>query len=216
MQCGIPSILHCNAYKDSVSLFRKHISKYEDQELLQFYKTEQKQKYVSELYGRYAHLVMGVSLKYLKNQPEAADMTADVYEILVKKLLIHEVDNFSGWLYQLTKNQCLMLLRKNKRVELVPLSQKEEAPDENELDTKKVLEVKLDHLTSEIEKLKPAQSHCIKLFYIKKLSYKEIVAQTKYSEKEVKSYIQNGKRNLKNQLMNYAEFKTEERNTRTA
>jgi len=183
---------------------------------MQFYKTEQKQKYVSELYGRYAHLVMGVSLKYLKNKPEAADMTADVYEVLVKKLKVHEVENFSAWLYQLTKNQCLMLLRKNKRVELVPLTEREEAPTTDELTTKKLLEVKLDHLTYEIDKLKPAQSHCIKLFYIKKLSYKEIVAQTKFSEKEVKSYIQNGKRNLKNQLLNYAEFKTEERNTRTA
>lgn len=199
-----------------MSLFRKHISKLDDAELLSLYKAEQKQKYVSEIYGRYAHLVMGVSLKYLKNQAEAADMTADVYEVLVKKLAVHEVENFSGWLFQLTKNQCLMHLRKNKRIELVPLTDREEAPETDELDEKKLMEVKLDHLTSEIEKLKPAQCHCIKLFYIKKLSYKEIVAQTKFSEKEVKSYIQNGKRNLKNQLLSYAEFKTEERTTRTA
>lgn len=199
-----------------MSLFRKHISKLDDAELIQLYKSEGKQKYVSELYGRYAHLVMGVSLKYLKNTPEATDMTADIYEILVKKLEVHNVENFGGWLYQLTKNQCLMFLRKQKRVELVPLTNQETAPETDELSEKQILEVKLEHLTSEIEKLKPAQSHCIKLFYLKKLSYKEIVAQTRFSEKEVKSYIQNGKRNLKNQLLNYEEFRTEERNTRTA
>ena len=199
-----------------MSLFKKTISKLDDQDLISLYKADGKQKYVSELYVRYAHLVMGVCLKYLKNRPEAEDMTADVYEILVKKLRTHEIDRFSAWLYQLTKNQCLMHLRKNKRIELVPLTQREESPVDSELTEKQVLEVKLNHLTKEIEKLKPAQSHCIKLFYIKKLSYKEIVAQTKFSEKEVKSYIQNGKRNIKNQLLNYAEFKTEERNTRTA
>jgi len=175
-----------------VSLFKKTISKLDDQDLISLYKADGKQKYVSELYVRYAHLVMGVCLKYLKNRPEAEDMTADVYEILVKKLRTHEIDRFSAWLYQLTKNQCLMHLRKNKRIELVPLTQREESPVDSELTEKQVLEVKLNHLT------------------------KEIVAQTKFSEKEVKSYIQNGKRNIKNQLLNYAEFKTEERNTRTA
>lgn len=197
-------------------IFKRHISKLSDAELINEYKHSDAQKYVSELYSRYAHLVMGVSLKYLKNEPEAKDNTQDVYSILVKKLKTHEVSNFSSWLYQLTKNECLMHLRRNKRIELVPINEQVIEEEESLLNEKELLEIKLNRLLEEIEQLKPAQCECVKLFYLKKMSYREIVAQTNFSEKEVKSYIQNGKRNLKNQLESYAEFKTEERNTRTA
>ncbi len=197
-------------------LFKKNIAKLSDIELINEYKESRAQKYVSELYSRYAHLVMGVCLKYLKNEPEAKDTTQDVYGILVKKLMTHEVSNFSSWLYQLTKNECLMLLRKNKRIELIQIDEQIVEEEESLLSEKETLEIKIEKLLEEIENLKPAQSECVKLFYLKKKSYKEIVAQTSFSEKEVKSYIQNGKRNLKNQLKSYAEFRNEERNTRTA
>ncbi len=160
---------------------------------------------------------MGVSLKYLKNEPEAKDMTQDVYTIIVNKLKTHEVSNFSAWLYQITKNECLMQLRKHKRIELVPVNEEiTEEASTDELSEKMLLEIKIDHLLTAIDELKPPQAQCVKLFYLKKLSYREIVAQTKFSEKEVKSYIQNGKRNLKNQLIEHAEFRTEKRAPRTA
>jgi RNA polymerase sigma factor (sigma-70 family) len=200
-----------------MGLFKKHISKLDDLELIALYQKDYAQKYVSELYSRYAHLVLGVSLKYLKNQPEAKDATQDVYAILVEKLKTHQISNFSSWLHQLTKNECLMKLRKNKRIEFVQVNEQvTEEEEEDEISEKELLEVKIEQLFKEIDNLKPAQAECVKLFFLKKMSYREIADKTVYSEKEIKSYIQNGKRNLKNQLMNYAEFRTEERNTRTA
>ncbi len=199
-----------------MKLFKKHISKLSDSELLSAYKKEYAQKFVAELFSRYAHLVFGVSLKYLKNEPEAKDITQEVYEILIKKLKTHEVSNFSSWLHQLTKNECLMELRRNKRIELVPITENNVEEEASVIEEKILLETKIETLLKEIENLKPAQKECMKLFYLKKMSYREITSSTNYSEKEVKSYIQNGKRNLKNQLINHAEFRTEERNTRTA
>jgi len=41
------------------------------------------------------------------------------------------------------------------------------------------------------------QGLCVTLFYLEEKSYKEVVEITGFSSNQVKSYIQNGKRNLK-------------------
>lgn len=199
-----------------MKLFKTHISKLSDIELIKAYQKENAQKFTAELFSRYAHLVFGVSLKYLKSEPEAKDLTQNVYTVIQKKLKTHEVTNFSSWLHQLTKNECLMGLRRNKRIELVPLTENNLEEEDSHIDEKILLETKIETLLKELENLKPAQKECMKLFYLKKMSYREITSSTPYSEKEVKSYIQNGKRNLKNQLIHHAEFRTEERATRSA
>ena len=199
-----------------MKLFKTHISKLSDIELIKAYQKENAQKFTAELFSRYAHLVLGVSLKYLKSEPEAKDLTQNVYTVIQKKLKTHEVTNFSSWLHQLTKNECLMELRRNKRIELVPLTENNLEEEDSHIDEKILLETKIETLLKELENLKPAQKECMKLFYLKKMSYREITSSTPYSEKEVKSYIQNGKRNLKNQLIHHAEFRTEERATRSA
>jgi RNA polymerase sigma-70 factor (ECF subfamily) len=51
-----------------------------------------------------------------------------------------------------------------------------------------------------LEELSNEQKRCIELFYYKEKCYKEISDITNYDIKKVKSYMQNGKRNLKNCL----------------
>jgi RNA polymerase sigma-70 factor (ECF subfamily) len=199
-----------------MNLFKNHISTLSDIELIQAYQNENAQKFIGQLFSRYAHLVFGVSLKYLKSEAEAKDLTQDVYTVIQKKLKTHEVTNFSSWLHQLTKNECLMELRRNKRIELVPLTENNLEEEDSHIDEKILLETKIETLLKELENLNPVQKKCMKLFYLKKMSYREITNATTYSEKEVKSYIQNGKRNLKNQLIHHAEFRTEKRATRSA
>src|SRR5699024_6671241 len=52
-------------------------------------------------------------------------------------------------------------------------------------------------LEKALRSLKKEQENCIRLFYYEHKSYKEIVATTSYSLKQVKSFIQNGRRNIK-------------------
>jgi RNA polymerase sigma factor (sigma-70 family) len=149
-------------------------------------------------------------MKYLRNHEDARDAAVDVFEQLLIKLRKHEVSNFKSWLYSVAKNHCLMKLRKGKNhvelqenmveiVESLPeLHQQEEAGKEEQL---KKLEESIPLLNQE-------QRTCIELFYLKERSYQEIMEQTGFSFKEVKSYIQNGKRNLKNTLMQQHERKT--------
>ena len=141
-------------------------------------------------------------MKYLKEAQAAEDLAMQVFEKLLAKLADQEVEHFKSWLYVLTKNECLMYLRKQKtqgNQRFLPLS--EQAFMENELwehpDSEDVLEYDLSKLETCIGKLKTEQEICIRLFYLEKKSYQQIEQQTGFELKKVKSYIQNGKRNLK-------------------
>ena len=172
-----------------------------DEDLLRQFQRTGSLDTLGELYSRYMHLVYGVSLKYLEDRDEAKDTVMQIFEKLASDLPGQEVRNFKSWLYVLTKNQCLMQIRSQKseagRMEKYKIEQEfmESGQDLHPLD-------KEDHSVEDalkkcIEQLKNEQKQCIELFYYEKLCYQEIAALLKIDEKKVKSYLQNGKRNLK-------------------
>jgi RNA polymerase sigma factor (sigma-70 family) len=154
------------------------------------------------LYKRYTTLVFSVALKYLEDKHKAEDMAMQVFEKLIRELRHHQVENFKAWLYRLVKNECLMKLRK-KSVEnnVVALNESssafvEKLHEMHPVQEKQELEEKLQHLETAISELNEPQRVCVELFYLKEKSYAEIVQITGWDLKQVKSYIQNGKRNL--------------------
>jgi RNA polymerase sigma factor (sigma-70 family) len=179
--------------------FLKNISSNQpDDELVTAYKQTQDLNVVGELFQRYMDLVYGVCLKYLKQPENAQDSTIAIFEELSTKLLKHEVDNFKGWLYTVTKNHCLMRLRSEKKQTVVKfdteLMQSEEAVHLNGVLEKeenfKQMEYCLGQLVSEQRKV-------IELFYLEGKCYNEIMEMTGIEWNKVRSYIQNGRRNLK-------------------
>lgn len=186
------------------SFRRKKYHSYSDEQLVDAYKIECDKFYISLLYERYSHLVMGTALNYLKNRTEAEDITMNVFESLFEKLKVHDVANFKSWLYMVTRNECLMFLRKVKRSVPVELESVEETT-ENTIDFEQ-LEFALSLLEEKITVLKPEQKMCIELFYLNQQSYQEISDTLSISIKQVKSAIQNGKRNLKILLEKENEF----------
>jgi len=155
---------------------------------------------VGELYNRYARLVFGVGLKYLKNKEESKDVMFAVFEKLLCDLKKYKISNFKAWLYTYTKNQCLMQMRKNKikTIENDIHEMELDANESEEVDVEK--ESILVLLENSVESLIEEQKQCIKLFYIENKSYSEISCQTGLSFNQIKSFIQNGKRNLKMKL----------------
>jgi RNA polymerase sigma-70 factor (ECF subfamily) len=159
---------------------------------------------IAELHRRYSHLVVGVCLKYLRNEEIARDATMQVFEKLIVDLRNHTIDNFKSWLYTVSKNQCLMDMRKNAseniRLELVYANSTEkfvEIWDELHLNNEFDLERKLEALHDALGVLNTEQRICIDLFYLKGKSYIEISGIAGMDVKLVKSHIQNGKRNLR-------------------
>lgn len=140
-------------------------------------------------------LLFGVAMKYLKNKDKAEDA---VQQILLKSLT-HlpqgEIQNFKGWLYILMRNHCLQTLRDKAHNTFQALSSLAAAPSSIAAIEEK--ELTLRQLEEAMKELTAAQRLSLELFYLKKKSYQQIMEQTGYSFMQVKSFIQNGKRNLK-------------------
>ncbi len=158
---------------------------------------------LGELYGRHMHLVYGVCLKYFKDPEQSKDAVMAIFEKVREELLRHQVKHFKNWLYVITKNFCLMELRKHMTGRMVYLSGEDLPVEfmENGYDLHPVdrddREQDLTALQDCLEKLKPEQKQCISLFYYENKCYRDIAVMLELEEKKVKSHIQNGKRNLK-------------------
>ncbi|MBG6235143.1 RNA polymerase sigma-70 factor (ECF subfamily) [Pedobacter sp. CAN_A7] len=171
----------------------------EDSWLLAQYKASGDLEYLGELYNRYMHLVYGVCLNYFKDEEQSKDAVMQIFEELVIKLQKHEVQNFKSWLHVLARNHCLMAIRKSSRNPTVSL---EDTFVENgnfvHLDLDDAKEQQLSVMEKCMEALPEEQRKSVDLFYLQEKCYKEIAELTGYDLIKVKSYIQNGKRNLKN------------------
>lgn len=169
-----------------------------DKELVALYKESGDMAVLGELYQRYMELVYGVCLKYFKETETAKDGVIQIFEELVTKLRKHEVDNFKGWLHQVAKNHCLMQLRTPRNLKTVEfkteLVQNEENVHLNGVLEKEENFEKLEYCLST---LTPEQQEAIRLFYLEGKCYNEIVEITGQEWNQVRSFIQNGRRNLK-------------------
>ena len=180
--------------------FLKNIStsSQSDTELVTQYKQSAELAVLGELYQRYMELVYGVCLKYFKEPETAKDSVMMIFEELVLKLKKHEVENFKGWLYQLVKNHCLMKLRTPKKLKTVELNislvQNEKSVHLNGVLEK---EENLERMEFCLNTLPEEQEKTIRLFYLEGKCYNEIVEITGYEWEKVRSFIQNGRRNLK-------------------
>jgi len=159
--------------------------------------------FLGVLYDRYMHLVYGLCLKYLKDRDESKDSVMQIFEELTVKVLEHDIRNFKSWLHVLARNHCLMRLRfeKTRHEHLKKYTKENEIFMESALSQHPEDVVSVEHdveaLKKCIEQLKNEQQKCISLFYIEEKCYKEITEITGLELNKVKSYLQNGRRNLK-------------------
>jgi RNA polymerase sigma factor (sigma-70 family) len=173
----------------------KHI---DDNQLLQHFYADKNNEWLGILLQRYTLLLLGVCMKYLKNEEEAKDAVQQVFLKVITELHKYKVDYFKSWLYMVAKNHCLMKLRdKGKYTAEINdrlLTTPDEQPDRSEFALK---DITLANMETALKQLNAEQQQCVTLFYLEKKSYKEIAEQTGFTLLQVKSYIQNGKRNLK-------------------
>lgn len=170
----------------------------EDKELLTRFYTDGDNRWLGILLERYTLLLLGVCMKYLKDEEEAKDAVQQVFLKVITEVKKYKIDYFKSWLYMVAKNFCLMKIReKNGRV-LIELSDKmassEELFSKNELYEK---DKTFSIINEGLNELNAHQKLCVSLFYLQKKSYDEITHLTGLNLLQVKSYIQNGKRNLK-------------------
>ena len=170
----------------------------DDKELLNRFYSDHNNVWLGELLPRYTLLLFGVCMKYLKNEEDAKDCVQQIFLKAINELHKYNVEYFKSWIYMIAKNHCLMKLR-DKGKHSVQITERMAAkPDTTE---DKNLLIEKDNTLSELQltlqELNHEQQLCITLFYLEKKSYTAIAAQTGYSMMQVKSNIQNGKRNLR-------------------
>lgn len=173
----------------------------DDLELVQQYQRTGDLDCIGKLFDRYTEMVYLVCLKYLQNEEDSKDATMQVFENLVESLKRHEVHNFKSWLHTIARNYCLMQLRNQKSKGVQKITDTIEASLEFTASTETAeneqQELELQVLEKGLMDLPAEQRTCLELFYLQKKSYREIVELTGCPLNSVKSFIQNGKRNLK-------------------
>ena len=174
-----------------------------DGELIADFKSTRNDQCIEILFNRYCHLAFAVCMNYLQSEAESKDAVIEIFERFNKDLLKYEVRDFGHWLHTVTKNHCLHLLKKKKHsfdIEEEHPALSQQAVDDFNLagsDEDEKQQHYLKFLTEALHTLAEEQRICVELFYLQEKSYEEIEKSTGYSYNQVKSYIQNGKRNLK-------------------
>jgi RNA polymerase sigma-70 factor (ECF subfamily) len=190
-----------------VNFLKSKSTAFSDQELIISYKESSDLSILAELYQRYMDLVYGVCMKYLKQHDDAQDAVINIYEELIEKVKKHQIDYFKAWLYQLSKNHCLMKLRKKKGHLMEINDEFMDLQDDSHQELVFIKEQQLNKMDECIEGLKDGQKSSIKLFYYENKCYQEIAAITSTDVLQVKSAIQNGRRNLKICMETQSQFK---------
>jgi RNA polymerase sigma-70 factor (ECF subfamily) len=186
---------------------KKELFSLPDEQLVTLYAQTHNLEIIGILYERYTHLLFTVCYKYLGNDADAEDTVMLVFEKLFELLKKSDIQNFKGWIYTITKNECLMHLRHKKSADRIIEDNLKKLDNEimesvelNHLLFDNDGEHRIRYLESAITSLSYEQKKCIELFYLNEKSYREVEQITGYTYNEVKSHIQNGKRNLKQLL----------------
>ncbi len=171
-----------------------------DEELLAAYRKSNDNEWLGHLLQRYTGLLLGVALKYLKEKLAAEDAVQQVFLKALTHMPKEEIQNFKGWLYILMRNHCLQQLR-DRNVNTDDAALNYIAVPANEAEELQQHEFTLQQMEDCLGELNTEQRTTITLFYLQKKSYEQIITQTGYTFMQVKSFIQNGKRNLKTILL---------------
>jgi RNA polymerase sigma-70 factor (ECF subfamily) len=173
----------------------KHIT---DQELLERFYADHDNQWLGILLERYTLLLLGVCMKYLKDEEQARDSVQQIFLKAITELHKYRVDYFKSWIYMVAKNHCLMQLRDKPGKNTVEV--KDNIPAEAiEADKENLIlnEKTYEYMNEALKELNADQQLCVTLFYMEKKSYQQIAEQTGYNMMQVKSHIQNGKRNMR-------------------
>jgi RNA polymerase sigma factor (sigma-70 family) len=171
-----------------------------DAELLDHFRKDGDSRWLGTLLQRYTLLLFGVCMKYMKDEEQARDCVQQVFLKALTEIPRYRIDYFKSWIFTIARNHCLMQLRDRGRLPL-ELSESLSGPSPEEEQQEKwqqgMKERRIEAMESALDELPGEQRQCIRLFYLERKSYQQVSDSTGYSYMQVKSYIQNGKRNLR-------------------
>lgn len=172
---------------------RRDTDRLNDEDLLAQLRADRRRA-LAPLWDRYAELLFGTAMKYLKDIERAKDLVMEFFADLPGLTAKHEVKSFRPWAHTVVRNRCLMELRKKDPHVQLP---DDPAADATGMHEAVLREASLQALEAAIEQLPEGQARCIRLFHLERKSYAEVAQMTGMPVEQVRSHLQNGRRNLR-------------------
>jgi RNA polymerase sigma factor (sigma-70 family) len=158
----------------------------------------------------YNNLVFNLCLQYLQNKQDAEEAAQDVFVKIHKKLPTFEgKSSLKTWIYRITINHCLDVLKGRKRQKRFAFifdffnDKNDNSRDLPHFDHPGVLledRESLESLFKKINQLPENQRTALILKYLDELPQREIAEIMAISEKAVESLLQRAKQNLDKKL----------------
>ncbi len=167
-----------------------------DVELMHLYLQSQNSSYFTLLYRRYAPKVYGKCISILKDQTEAQDAVQDIFvKVMLNLSGFNEKSQFSTWVYSITFNYCMDVVRKRKKNKLLFSDDIERAPDvaEEEIPDSYFLDLSLPQLKEILDELPEGDRMVILYKYQDDMSIKDIAEIIDKTESATKMKIKRAK-----------------------
>lgn len=171
------------------------LTKEKDIELIHGYLRTKDSKFFSVLYQRYAGKVYAKCISLLKEEHLAKDAMQDIFmKIFLKLDQFGEKSKFSTWVYSITYNYCIDLIRKNKKVGSIFSDEMERVADvEDEVHDEELLTMEVNRLREVLEALPPGDKAILLMKYQDGMQIKEIAAALDKTESAIKMKIKRAK-----------------------
>lgn len=166
-----------------------------DKILVEQYLKTQSNEYYQQLYSRYAPKVFAKCIALLKNEAAAKDAMQDIFiKIFIKLSSFKGTARFSTWVYSITYNYCIDVIRKRKKYATVFTEHLENLElHSEEIPDNSLLEIRVERLKIILDKI-PAKDKAILLMkYQQEMPIKEIAAILNKSESATKMQLKRAK-----------------------
>ncbi len=169
---------------------------YSDSELISLYLREQNTTYFTLLYRRYAGKVFAKCISMLSDEGLARDATQDIFiKVLLNLGKFTEQSSFSTWVYSITYNFCIDIIRKKKKNILIFSEDvgKISPTTDGEIPDSVILEMETKRLEKVMEIMPPGDKAILNMKYIDDLQIKEIAEVLSKTESAIKMQIMRAK-----------------------
>lgn len=194
----VPSVSYFLKLVEVPAIASKKLSDLTDSELLTRYLRDHDAAYFTVLYRRYAGKVFAKCISMLGDEGLARDATQDIFiKVLLNVARFTQLSSFSTWIYSITYNYCIDMIRKKKKMPVIFTEdmgrEKQETGSDDEIPDSVLLDMEQTRLEKVFEALPPGDKAILLMKYIDDLSIKEIGTVLSKTESAIKMQIMRSK-----------------------
>ena len=189
----------------------KRNTKLSDIEAIQEYLRTKQPLYFNILYKKYSTKVYSKCLSLLRDEGLAKDATQDIFiKIFLNLAKFGAQSKFSTWVYSITYNYCIDIIRKKKKMRSIFSDEMENPPDiVEDVPDAELLEIEVSRLKVILDKIPVGDKMVLLMKYQDEMQIKEVAKVLGKTDSAIKMKIKRAKHKAK---LVYKELYPEEQN----